>query len=363
MLYSMSHPRGVLYLGNKKEKMMMRADEIHKFSDGTLNKVYEELKVLLRDNILGFGNEGMKRLARCGQKDKKGKIDLEKITKTRRYWFDDKRITIGVLDYVSLTACGFLMESKTGLVEKAKEACRSKNYYLAKSYVDEAVLRVLGVERTATQDEIERAHKFLRNLVHPDKSQGFFLAEEVYRLVERAKDTLLESRADYDHEIAAASRPSKPPEETKQPQSVAQFFYKAPEKSTHFSEVSVFSNNSPPPSPVVNHDSSPAPSRRFTYESHHQKSSKPSQTINSQHKHRSASDRRYKATSDIKNYPFKPSGSHHYSPYSKLSPTILSSKPSPPILSSKPSQITNSEHKHPSATVSDRRYKGDQLHI
>ncbi|GJV15774.1 DNA damage-binding protein 1 [Tanacetum coccineum] len=278
---TMSHPRGVLYLGNKKEKMMMRADEIHKFSDGTLNKVYEELK-------------------------REGKEDVD-----------------------------------------------FKNFYPSK----------VALERTATQDESKEAHKFLRNHGHPDKSQGFFLAEEVYRLVERAKDTLLESRADYDHEIAAASRPSKPPEETKQPQSVAQFFYKTPEKSTHFSEVSVFSNNSPPPSPVVNHDSSPAPSRRFTYESHHQKSSKPSQTINSQHKHRSASDRRYKATSDIKNYPFKPSGSHHYSPYSKLSPTILSSKPSPPILSSKPSQITNSEHKHPSATVSDRRYKGDQLHI
>ncbi|GJR31833.1 hypothetical protein Tco_1108065 [Tanacetum coccineum] len=42
------------------QKMPTRADEIHKFSDGTLNKVYDKLDVMLRDNILGYRNEGMK---------------------------------------------------------------------------------------------------------------------------------------------------------------------------------------------------------------------------------------------------------------------------------------------------------------
>nr|GEV49506.1 hypothetical protein [Tanacetum cinerariifolium] len=39
------------------QKMPMRADEMHKFSDGTLNKVYNKLDLMLRDNreIMGEG--------------------------------------------------------------------------------------------------------------------------------------------------------------------------------------------------------------------------------------------------------------------------------------------------------------------
>ncbi|GJX86763.1 hypothetical protein Tco_0337537 [Tanacetum coccineum] len=37
---TMSHPKGVVYLGKHKQKMLMRADEIHKFSDGMLNKTF-----------------------------------------------------------------------------------------------------------------------------------------------------------------------------------------------------------------------------------------------------------------------------------------------------------------------------------
>ncbi|GKD90270.1 hypothetical protein Tco_1365777 [Tanacetum coccineum] len=57
---TLSHPKGVVYLGNDKQKMMMRADEIHKFSNGTLNKVYDKLDVMVRDNRLGYENKGMK---------------------------------------------------------------------------------------------------------------------------------------------------------------------------------------------------------------------------------------------------------------------------------------------------------------
>nr|GEV91972.1 hypothetical protein [Tanacetum cinerariifolium] len=57
---TMSHPKGVVYLGKDKQKMMMRANELHKFSDGTFNKVYKKLNVVLKDNVLGYGNEGLK---------------------------------------------------------------------------------------------------------------------------------------------------------------------------------------------------------------------------------------------------------------------------------------------------------------
>ncbi|GJW76136.1 hypothetical protein Tco_0137818 [Tanacetum coccineum] len=46
--------------GMDNQKMLMRADETHKFSDGTLNKVYNKLDVMMNDNRLGFGNKEMK---------------------------------------------------------------------------------------------------------------------------------------------------------------------------------------------------------------------------------------------------------------------------------------------------------------
>ncbi|GKA92622.1 hypothetical protein Tco_0814547 [Tanacetum coccineum] len=79
---TMSHPRGVVYLGNDKKKMIMRADEIHKFSDGTLNKVYNKLDVILRDNILGYGNDGMKDLKWTKKDKERTKLILETIEKT-----------------------------------------------------------------------------------------------------------------------------------------------------------------------------------------------------------------------------------------------------------------------------------------
>nr|GEZ59209.1 hypothetical protein [Tanacetum cinerariifolium] len=56
---TLSHPRGVVYERIDNQKMLMRAKELHKFTDGTLNKVYNKLDVILRDNKLRFGNEGV----------------------------------------------------------------------------------------------------------------------------------------------------------------------------------------------------------------------------------------------------------------------------------------------------------------
>ncbi|GJT73574.1 transposable element [Tanacetum coccineum] len=44
---------------NDNRKRLMRADELHKFYDGTLNKVLSKLEVILRNNRLGYNNEGM----------------------------------------------------------------------------------------------------------------------------------------------------------------------------------------------------------------------------------------------------------------------------------------------------------------
>ncbi|GJV92128.1 hypothetical protein Tco_1539941 [Tanacetum coccineum] len=79
---TMSHPKGVLYLGKDKQKMLMRVDELHNFSDGRLNKVYEKLDVMLKDNVLGYGNEGLKD-QKWTKKDKdKTKSMMNKIEKT-----------------------------------------------------------------------------------------------------------------------------------------------------------------------------------------------------------------------------------------------------------------------------------------
>ncbi|GKD14647.1 hypothetical protein Tco_1199054, partial [Tanacetum coccineum] len=56
---TMSDPKGVVYLNKENRKMMMRYDEFHKFSDGTLNKVCEKLKVIIRDNVLRYGNASL----------------------------------------------------------------------------------------------------------------------------------------------------------------------------------------------------------------------------------------------------------------------------------------------------------------
>ncbi|GKB44091.1 hypothetical protein Tco_0889033 [Tanacetum coccineum] len=53
---TMSDPKGVVYLNKNDQKMVMIYDEVHKFNDGTLNEVCEKLKVMISDNVLGYGN-------------------------------------------------------------------------------------------------------------------------------------------------------------------------------------------------------------------------------------------------------------------------------------------------------------------
>ncbi|GKA58748.1 RNA-directed DNA polymerase, eukaryota [Tanacetum coccineum] len=56
---TISDPKGVVYLNKDKKRTLMKFDETHKFSDGTLNNVCKMFEVMLRDNKLGFNNANL----------------------------------------------------------------------------------------------------------------------------------------------------------------------------------------------------------------------------------------------------------------------------------------------------------------
>ncbi|GJV27240.1 hypothetical protein Tco_1383688 [Tanacetum coccineum] len=61
-LYTPSHkPPGVIYEDLVKQKRVMRADKLYKFSDGTLKKVWDELHHRVLDFDLGYNKEMSKR--------------------------------------------------------------------------------------------------------------------------------------------------------------------------------------------------------------------------------------------------------------------------------------------------------------
>ncbi|GKC97796.1 hypothetical protein Tco_1168071, partial [Tanacetum coccineum] len=84
VLYTPSHkPPGVIYEDLVKHKLVMRADELYKFSDGTLKKVRDELHHRLLDFDLGYNKEMLRRKWTAIDK-KRSKLMVELIDKQMR---------------------------------------------------------------------------------------------------------------------------------------------------------------------------------------------------------------------------------------------------------------------------------------
>ncbi|GJZ92002.1 hypothetical protein Tco_0664067 [Tanacetum coccineum] len=78
-----SNPRGFIYQNKNKKNRLMRIDELHKFSDGTLNDV----RTTLNDRLKGIRMEYLpQNIRRQSDKDKAGSMiqAIDKQLKTRR---------------------------------------------------------------------------------------------------------------------------------------------------------------------------------------------------------------------------------------------------------------------------------------
>ncbi|GJR30092.1 hypothetical protein Tco_1106324 [Tanacetum coccineum] len=75
-------PRGVVYQNKSNRKKLMRADELYKFSDGTLKVVRDNLDSMLHNFVLGYNNQGMPNRAWSIKDQKRTTSMLKKIDKT-----------------------------------------------------------------------------------------------------------------------------------------------------------------------------------------------------------------------------------------------------------------------------------------
>nr|GFB99968.1 hypothetical protein [Tanacetum cinerariifolium] len=94
-----SNPRGFIYLNKDKKNRLMRIDELHKFSDGTLNDVHNALD----DRLKGIRMKYLPQtIWRKGDKDRAASMiqAIDKMLKTRRImrslkWFVGGRLHEG----------------------------------------------------------------------------------------------------------------------------------------------------------------------------------------------------------------------------------------------------------------------------
>ncbi|GKC65105.1 hypothetical protein Tco_1097703 [Tanacetum coccineum] len=80
--YTINHPLGVVYEGVNNRKRLMIDNELYKFCDGTLKKVLRKLQIILRNNTLGYDNEGIEKYKWTKEDEKKTKKFVDKIEKT-----------------------------------------------------------------------------------------------------------------------------------------------------------------------------------------------------------------------------------------------------------------------------------------
>ncbi|GJV80279.1 hypothetical protein Tco_1516149 [Tanacetum coccineum] len=84
---TMGTSKGVVYPNKNGQNMLMRYDKVHKFSDGTLKKVIEKLKEMIREIVLGYDNaclKGQEWTVRDDERSKMMRRKIEKISKVGR---------------------------------------------------------------------------------------------------------------------------------------------------------------------------------------------------------------------------------------------------------------------------------------
>nr|GEU72973.1 hypothetical protein [Tanacetum cinerariifolium] len=74
--------RGVVYRNKSNQKILMWDDELHKFSDGMLKLVHENMDLMLHNFVLGYNSQGMPNRAWSGNDQKRTTVILKKIDKT-----------------------------------------------------------------------------------------------------------------------------------------------------------------------------------------------------------------------------------------------------------------------------------------
>ncbi|GKC30662.1 hypothetical protein Tco_1037956 [Tanacetum coccineum] len=77
--------KGVVYLNGYNHRSLMKLNEVHKFSDGTLTKIQENLIEMPTKNKLGRGNERLKRRDWNDKDIKKSKEMVNKINQVMKH--------------------------------------------------------------------------------------------------------------------------------------------------------------------------------------------------------------------------------------------------------------------------------------
>jgi molecular chaperone DnaJ len=71
---------------------------------------------------------------------------------------------------------------------------------------------LLEIQPTATADEINKAYKGKAILFHPDKNNGSPASEAMFKMLGKAKETLLDSNRRLDHDYAAGIKKRPEPQ-------------------------------------------------------------------------------------------------------------------------------------------------------
>ncbi|GJV35029.1 hypothetical protein Tco_1407506, partial [Tanacetum coccineum] len=184
----------VLYTTLSHRKRLMRADEIHKFSDGTLNKIYNKLEVILRDNKLGFNNKGMEDRKWIHKDRKRTQSIMEKIEKMLKERRRFRRLEFFVRGRRNKTNYRFNKQVKDNkidlLVQQYKQLCIPEDESIDSGFVkfNTIVTSLKALDKNFASKNFVR--KFLRAL-HPKWRAKVTTIEESKDLSSLSLDELI----------------------------------------------------------------------------------------------------------------------------------------------------------------------------